>query len=171
MMMKKKIFLLWIVLFTTTSFADQQQGRISEDQDGMEKEKRIEQLATELGLTEEQKTKITASREKYKPQISSLEASFKSAREKFTAAVENPNASIGELESAYRQKEDAQRSLQDAIFKSRMDFREVLTPEQRTKMIAKRELSKDKAQGNKENRREKNNSKSKDAVPAPGSTK
>ena len=130
--MKMKLLSLFVVLLASSSFAEHQPGHM-DDQDGMGKEKKVEQLASELSLTEDQKVKIQASREKYKTQISSMEATFTAAREKFMTAVENPNTSTAELESAYKQKEDAQRALQDTIFKSRMEFRDVLTPEQRTK--------------------------------------
>ncbi len=148
--MKMKLLSMFIVLFASAAFADHQPGHM-DDQEGMGKEKKVEQLASELNLTEDQKTKIQASREKYKSQISSMETAFTAAREKFMTTVENPNASTAELESAYKQKEDAQRNLQDTIFKSRMEFREVLTPEQRTKMISKRDDKMDK----KHDRREK----------------
>jgi Spy/CpxP family protein refolding chaperone len=171
--MKKSLIALLVVAFVTPVFANKHQGGADDDAG---KEKRVEQIASELGLSEEQKTKIQASREKYKTQITDKETAYNTAREKFSGVVENPNASTSEIESAYKQKEDAQRSLQDVVFKSRMEFREVLTPEQRTKMISKRDLKMDKKHDRREKfkemkdkRKEKNNAKSGESAPAPAS--
>lgn len=157
--MKKSLIVLLVAGFITPVFAEKPSEN---DDEMMGKETRIEQLAGELGLTEEQKTKIQASREKYKTQIADKETAFNSAREKFMAVVQNPNASTSEIESAHKQKEDAQRALTDVIFKSRMEFRDVLTTEQRTKMISKREMRMDKRGDRREKMKEmKQNKKDK----------
>ena len=170
--MKKTFIALLIAGFITPVFAEKPTA--NDEEAG--KEKRLEQIAGELGLTEEQKTKIQASREKYKTQITEKETAFSAAREKFTTLVQNPNASTSEIESAHKQKEDAGRALQDMIFKSRMEFREVLTPEQRTKMASRHDMKiekkgdrREKMKEWKEKRKDKKDAKAStpEAVPAP----
>lgn len=165
--MKKTWIAIITVLFVMPALAEHHPGHTSDGVENVEKEKKIDQLVSELGLSPEQTTKIQASREKYKNQINEKETAFATAREKFRVTVENPNASRPEIESAYKQKEDAQHSLQDTIFQSRMEFREILTPEQRSKTIAKHEDKKERRKDRKEkfkewkeNRKDKKESKS-----------
>ena len=96
--------------------------------------KKVEQLTADLGLTDDQKAKIQSSREKFRPQLNEKENAFNSAKNKFNTAIQNPNSSNADLETLYKQQEDSHRALQDVIFQSRMEFRSILTPEQRTKM-------------------------------------
>lgn len=76
------------------------------------------------------------------------------------------------MESAYKQKQDAQRSLEDVIFSSRMEHREILTPDQRAKMISNREDKMEKKQERREKfkewkkkKNEKRDTKSGDVAP------
>ena len=170
--MKKSLIALLVIAMFSPVFADHAPGHM--DDEGMGKEKKVDQLKSELGLSDEQVKKLEANREKYKSQISALEAKASSAREKFVSTINNPNASIVELEAAHKQKEDAKRNLEDMIFKSRMEYRELLTPEQRTKMISNREEKMERKQERREKfndwkdkRKEKRDGKDEANAPAP----
>lgn len=162
----KKMISIFAILFSSLAFAESAPDYLDE---GMEKEKKIEQIASELTLTEDQKTKIKTSREKYKSQISNLETSYDAAKEKFTTTASNPNASTAEVELAYKQKKDAQTVLQDAIFKSRMEFRDILTSEQRAKLVSKRQNKLDRKHDRREDfkewKKESTNTKAGSAAP------
>lgn len=169
--MKKQLVTVLVAMMISPAFADHVQGHFN-DKGSMAKEGKVEQLKSELGLTDDQTKKIEASREKFKPQIADLETKAKTARDQFASIINNPNASSSELESAYKQKQDAQRSLEDVIFSSRMEHREILTPDQRAKMISNREDKMEKKQERREKfkewkkkKNEKRDTKSGDVAP------
>lgn len=152
--MKNKLLPLLLVALTMPAFADHRPGH-DDDVEMMGKEKKIDQLVTDLGLSEEQSKKVQASREKYKTQITDKESAYNLARDQFHVTVKNPNATSADLQSAYKKKEDAQRALQDVLFESRMEFREILTAEQRSKLISKGEKSREKLKNWKEKRKDR----------------
>lgn len=130
----------FLIILSSSAFADQH----ADDQVPAGREKKVDQLKDKLTLTDDQKNKIQASREKYRAQILEKESAYNTAKDKFTAMIQNPNSTSTDLEALYKTQEDAHRALQDTLFQSRMEFRDILTPEQRTKMAVKRE---DKARG------------------------
>lgn len=151
--MKKSIIISLALLTTSISFAEPR----SDDQMSMTREKRVDQLTADLGLTDEQKKQIQSSRDKFRSLINEKEAAFGIAKNKFASAIQNPNSSSVDLETLYKQQEDAHRALQDIIFQSRMEFRNILTTEQRTKMISKRGEAREKvkpAKGSKEKKQD-----------------
>ncbi len=130
-----------VVMFAVPSFAMTQD---IPDHETIIKEKKIEQLTVEYNLTPTQQEQLRASREKYKPLITEKETIFKNAQEKFSAGINNPTTSKEELAQLFQQKMDANNALYFVHFQSRMEFRDILTPDQRSKMITKYENVKSK---------------------------
>lgn len=79
--MKKQLVTVLVAMMISPAFADHVQGHFN-DKGSMAKEGKVEQLKSELGLTDDQTKKIEASREKFKPQIADLETKAKTARDR-----------------------------------------------------------------------------------------
>lgn len=132
---------MFILCMSSPAFSDE----LGVDDIGtLEKEKKITQFTTDLGLSTEQQNKLRASRDKYKPQIDEKLSKFKSANEKFSDAVKDSKTSVSELQALFQKRLDAANALQLVNFESRMDFRSILTEDQRTKLASSKEINKDK---------------------------
>lgn len=138
----KKLFMSMLILcMSSPAFSDE----LGVDDIGtLEKEKKITQFTSDLGLSTDQQNKLRASRDKFKPQIDEKLSNFKSANEKFSNAVKDPKTSVNDLQSLFQKRLDAANALQLVNFQSRMDFRNILTETQRAKLATSKEINKDK---------------------------
>ena len=103
------------------------------------KKKKYPNLPLSLVCQDEQQNKLKASIDKYKPQIDQKETEFKIAQDNFSSGIKNPNATSSDLQTLFQKRVELGNALQTIHFQSRMAFREILTPTQRSKMISLQE--------------------------------
>lgn len=92
-----------------------------------------------LGLDKDQQARIKEIRQQSRDEVKTKKASLKEAREKLKTAMKS-NASDQELETLFEQTLTLQQEMSRLRFKKMISVRAVLTPEQREKFNALREV-------------------------------
>jgi protein CpxP len=151
--MKKLMITMLMIVIASPVFANKH-DRDDDDSNNGDHNKKMEMISKELGLSPEQAKKAEESREKYKPMIEEKKKASEAANEKFIAGMKNANATSSELQSLFNQRVEAEKALQETVFQSRMEYREILTPEQRTKLANTREKMMERREERKEKRKE-----------------
>ncbi len=98
------------------------------------KQRRQERFRQELNLTPEQAAEIDQIREQGKQAKEAQREAKQEAREKMQTLMAG-DASDDELRAQHRVLQDLRREMGDARFENKLKIRQVLTPEQRTKMV------------------------------------
>ncbi len=91
--------------------------------------------AEELGLTEAQQTKLREIRKQSPAALMPKRQAVEEARIAFQDLMAQQKSSATDLERAHAKVVEARSALEAAQFHLRMQVREVLTPEQRTKLL------------------------------------
>lgn len=87
-------------------------------------------ILQQLNLTNAQVNRIDAIRNQYKKQIDQRQRSARQARQELRSLMTG-NASRSELENKFRQAQALRQEIAELHFRSMLEMREVLTPEQR----------------------------------------
>ncbi len=126
----------------------QQPGR----KPGMENPERVFE---QLGLSDAQKAQIKSIRDKYQPQLTSQRQTFQQAQKELRTLMTS-NADQSQIIEKRAQVMAIKQKLDDLHFQSMLAIRNILTPEQRTKLD---ELMKQRHQNTKNQGPNKNNPK------------
>lgn len=97
------------------------------------RQQRQERFRQELNLTPEQTEQIDQIREQGKQAKQVQREEFRAAREKMQTLMAS-DASDDELRAQHQVMQDLRREMGEARFENKLKIRQVLTPEQRTKM-------------------------------------
>ena len=97
------------------------------------KKRRREEFRQQLNLTPEQAAEIDQIREQSKQDKDTKREAYKAAKDKMQALLAS-DASDDELRAQHRVLQDLRREKGEARFETKLKIRQVLTPEQRTKM-------------------------------------
>ncbi len=97
------------------------------------RKRRREQFRQQLNLTSEQAAEIDQIREQSKQDKESKRDALRAARDEMQTLMAS-DASDDELRAQHRVLQDLRREMGEARFETKLKIRQVLTPEQRTKM-------------------------------------
>ena len=101
---------------------------------GKNHEQRWERMKQELGLTPEQQTQISQIRDDFSVRGRELKEEMKTNRQELHSLLSS-DASNNQLRSKHQQLQKLYQQAGNAKFEMMLDIREVLTPEQRTKLM------------------------------------
>ncbi|CCI03851.1 Spy/CpxP family protein refolding chaperone [Microcystis aeruginosa] len=90
-----------------------------------------ERLIEQLNLTDEQKSKVAAIRQKYQEKTKQLRETLRSNEQELNSLLSN-NASDREIRSKHQQVSRNRQEMSNLQFESFLEIRQVLTPAQRT---------------------------------------
>jgi len=90
-----------------------------------------ERLIEQLNLTDDQKSKIAAIRQKYRGQMQKLRETMRSNQQELNSLLSN-NASDRDIRSKHQQISRNRQEISNLQFESFLEIRQVLTPSQRT---------------------------------------
>ncbi len=90
-----------------------------------------ERLIEQLNLTDDQKSKIAAIRQKYQEKTKQLRETLRSNEQELNSLLSN-NASDREIRSKHQQISRNRQEMSNLQFESFLEIRQVLTPAQRT---------------------------------------
>lgn len=90
----------------------------------------------ELGLSEEQSEKLKSLRQKNKEDHRKSKEEMMASKKQFRELMKS-NASREEILSAFKAMNEKKRDLEQKRFEGMLDAREILTPDQRTKLFSK----------------------------------
>ena len=90
-----------------------------------------ERLIEQLNLTDDQKSKIAAIRQKYRGQMQKLQETIRNNQQELNSLLSN-NASDRESRSKHQQISRNRQEISNLQFESFLEIRQVLTPAQRT---------------------------------------
>jgi Spy/CpxP family protein refolding chaperone len=90
-----------------------------------------ERLIEQLNLTDDQKSKIAANRQKYRGQMQKLRETMRSNQQELNSLLSN-NASDRDIRSKHQQISRNRQEISNLQFESFLEIRQVLTPAQRT---------------------------------------
>jgi len=90
-----------------------------------------ERLIEQLNLTDEQKSKVAAIRQKYQEKTQELRETLRSNEQELNSLLSN-NASDREIRSKHQQVSRNRQEMSNLQFESFLEIRQVLTPAQRT---------------------------------------
>jgi periplasmic protein CpxP/Spy len=90
-----------------------------------------ERLIEQLNLTDDQKLKIAAIRQKYQGKIQEFRESIKTNEQELNSLMAN-NASDRDIRAKHQQISRNRQEISDLQFESFLEIRQVLTPSQRT---------------------------------------
>ena len=96
-------------------------------------------VVEELSLSGEQRLKIGQITSSYEDRFGKLHTELGAKRTSFSEIMKNPNSQRDNIFKAYDQLWDARYEMKKARLEMRLDMREVLTREQRTKLSELRE--------------------------------
>ena len=96
-------------------------------------EQRIERIAKRLELTEEQKSRFKAHREKTKEDMEGLRGEIRETGKKLKTELEKDHPSRATLHDLIRKINQKQAEMQIKRMDSMLELREMLTPDQREK--------------------------------------
>ncbi len=132
--MKRVISIILAVLvlsvFTAYAFPGKDHCRYGK-RHWWDKSKVVEQL----GLTDQQKTKIGEIAKSNKETVDNLHKQLRTSYKEFRKSMLNPDSTSNEILSMYDQVEKNRRELTKAKIGMTLEMREVLSPEQRTKLF------------------------------------
>lgn len=97
------------------------------------KKRRREQFRQQLNLSPEQAAEIDQIREQNKQDKQATREALRAARDKMQTLM-GSDATDDELRAQHRVLQDLRRDMGEARFETKLKIRQVLTPEQRTKM-------------------------------------
>jgi Spy/CpxP family protein refolding chaperone len=115
----------------------------------------------QLNLSDAQKAQIKSIRDQYQPQLTSQRKAFQQAQQELRTLMTS-NANSTEISEKHRQVMAIKQQLEDLQFQSMLAIREVLTPDQRTKLdeLMKQRHQNMKNQGPKKNHQNNGNGRS-----------
>ncbi|GBF54367.1 hypothetical protein N0824_02231 [Microcystis sp. 0824] len=90
-----------------------------------------EGLIEQLNLTDDQKSKVAAIRQKYRGQIRKLQETIRNNEQELNSLLSN-NASDRDIRSKHQQISRNRQEISNLQFESFLEIRQVLTPAQRT---------------------------------------
>jgi Spy/CpxP family protein refolding chaperone len=90
-----------------------------------------ERLIEQLNLTDDQKSKIAAIRQKYQEKTKTLRETMRSNEQELNSLLSN-NASDRDIRSKHQQVSRNRQEISNLQFESFLEIRQVLTPAQRT---------------------------------------
>lgn len=120
-----------------------------------------ERVFQQLNLSDAQKSQIKSIRDQYQPQLTSQRQAFQQAQQELRTLMTS-NADSNQIREKHRQVMAIKQQLEDLHFQSMLAMREVLTPQQRTKLD---ELMKQRHQNMKNQGPNKNNQNNGDRRP------
>ncbi len=91
---------------------------------------------TYLGLSEEQNSKLQATREKHFKEISPLQEKLFSKRQELRLLWANPNPDAAQVTAKQKEIAQLQAQIQEMTTKHQLEARSILTPEQQQKLAA-----------------------------------
>jgi Spy/CpxP family protein refolding chaperone len=94
--------------------------------------RRADNLLDQLNLTDTQKRQIAAIRQKYQGQMNQLRENLRSDRQELETLMAG-NATDEKIRSKHQEVERNRQKLSDLRFKSLLEMRQVLNPDQRSK--------------------------------------
>ena len=103
-----------------------------------------EEVLKELGVTEEQKARIDGIAQSYKQRLEDLRNQVETYYEEFRASIKDPNSTRDQILARFDQMSKAYADLKRAKLEMSLDMRDVLSPEQRAKLVAIKESYKGK---------------------------
>lgn len=95
------------------------------------------QMMKDLNLSEDQKAKLKANKEKNKGKMESLRNQMKTEREKFMELMSNANSTKPELLAQQNKVSSIQNKIEEIRIDDMITLREILTPEQNAKFQKK----------------------------------
>jgi Spy/CpxP family protein refolding chaperone len=144
-----------LLLFPINSYADQlasnqstvlnqiaQVSAPNPDEETPPKKHRDFKWLSSLNLTGEQKEEIKTIKQQAQEDRDNLEPELKAAKEKMRSLFDG-NATIDELRVQHQQLESLEQQARNQRFETMLQIREVLTPEQRTKLAELRQEHKE----------------------------
>lgn len=94
---------------------------------------RLEELQEQLDLSTEQRQRIEAIEQQSETETEGLHQQLREAKQQMQSLLSS-EASTNELRQQHQQIQELHQQLEDSRFETRLQVREVLTPEQRTQL-------------------------------------
>ena len=130
------LFLMPLFLFAFSAFAFH--GKCHEERQWWNNRKIVEQLK----LSDQQLSKIDEITSSYEKRIEDLRTQLRTSKDKFKGAMKNPNSTNDEIIASSDQLFTKKQELKRVTLEMKLTIRDVLTPDQRSKLYEIKEQSK-----------------------------